>query len=108
VQLIPPYSTSLADYIQPGSEKLHVILLQRDLSQTDYQIRLFFSIIHNGRIIMRTARGYNPPPIALSPGLPTVLSGSDLAPYFETRNLDFVAYDRNLYERTKTLSEGSF
>jgi len=108
VQLIPPYSTSLADYTQPGSEKLRVILLQRDLSQTDYQIRLFFSIIHNGRIIMRTARGYNPPPIALSPGLPTVLSGVDLAAYFESRNLDFVGYDHNLYERTKTLPEGSF
>jgi len=107
VQLIPPYSTSLADYTQPGSEKLRVILLQRDLSQTDYQIRLFFSIIHNGRIIMRTARSYNPPPIALSPGVPTVLSGSDLAAYFESRNLDFVGYDRALYERTKVLQEGS-
>jgi len=56
---------------------------------------------------MRTARGYNPPPIGLTPGVPTVLSGSDLAAYFETRNLDFTGYDRNLYERTKILPEGS-
>ncbi len=108
VQLVPPYSTSLTDYVQSGSEKLRVILLQRDLSQVDYPVRLFFSIYLNGKLIIRTARGYNPPPFSLSPGVPTILSGSDLAAYFETRNLDFVGYDRALYERTKTLPEGSF
>ncbi|MDJ1482962.1 fibronectin type III domain-containing protein [Cytophagaceae bacterium YF14B1] len=108
VQLVPPYSTNLTDYAQPGSEKLRVILLQRDLSQANYQVRLFFSIYLNGRLIIRTARGYNPPPISLAAGVPTVLSGVDLAPYLETRNLDFVGYDRNQYEKTRTLPEGSF
>ena len=108
VQLIPPYSTYLTDYAQPGSEKFRVILLQKDLSQASYQLRLRFSIILDGKTIMITSRSYNPPPLTLAPGIPTVISGADLADYLDSRYLDFVGYDRNLYERTKSLPEGSF
>jgi hypothetical protein len=67
LQLLPPYSVYLSDYAQPGAEKLRVILLQRDLSQAAYSLRLVFSVELNGRVIMRTARSYNPPPLSLDP-----------------------------------------
>ncbi len=108
VQLIPPYSTYLTDYAQPGSEKFRVILLQRDISQAGYQVRLRFSIILDGKTIMVTSRSYNPPPLTLSQGIPITITGADLADYLDSRYLDFVGYDRNLYERTKSLPEGSF
>ncbi len=108
VQLIPPYSTYLTDYAQPGSEKFRVILLQRDLGHLTYQLRLRFSIILDGKTIMITSRSYNPPPLTLPPGIPTTITGADLADYLDSRYLDFVGYDRNLYERTKSLPEGSF
>ena len=108
VQLLPPYSTYLTDYAQPGSEKFRVILLQKDLSQASYQLRLRFSIILDGKTIMITSRSYNPPPFTLAPGIPTVISGADLADYLDSRYLDFVGYDRSQYEKSKSLPEGSF
>ncbi len=108
LQLLPPYSVYLSDYAQPGAEKLRVILLQRDLSQAAYSLRLVFSVELNGRVILRTSRLFNPPPLPLDPGVPTVISGADLAPYLDSRNLEFVGYSREQYERTRALPEGSY
>lgn len=107
-QLVPPYSVYLSDYATPGNEKLRVILVQRDLTQPSYQLRLVMSVELNGKIIMRTSRTYNPAPISLNPGIPTVISGADLAPYLDSRNIDFVGYSKEQYERTKALPEGSY
>jgi hypothetical protein len=107
-QLVPPYSVYLSDYATPGNEKLRVILVQRDLTQPAYQLRLVMSVELNGKVILRTARTYNPPPISLSPGIPTVISGADLSPYLDSRNIDFVGYSREQYERTRALPEGSY
>lgn len=107
-QLIPPYSVYLSDYATGGNEKLRVILLQRDLTQPSYQLRLVMTVELNGQVIMRTSRAYNPPPINLNPGIPTVISGAELAPYVDSRNIDFVGYSRDQYERTKALPEGSY
>jgi hypothetical protein len=107
-QLVPPYSVYLSDYATPGNEKLRVILVQRDLTQPSYQLRLVMSVELNGKIIMRTSRTYNPPPISLNPGIPTVISGADLSPYLDSRNIDFVGYSKEQYERTKALPEGSY
>jgi len=107
-QLIPPYSVYLSDYATPGNEKLRVILVQRDLTQPSYQLRLVMSVELNGKIIMRTSRTYNPPPISLNPGIPTVISGAELAPYLDSRNIDFAGYSKEEYERTKALPEGSY
>ena len=108
VRLIPPYGVYLPDYASPGQEKLQAILLLRDLTQASLDIRLRIEIHHNGRLLMRTSGAYNPVPITLFPGQPTIISGTELAPYLESRNLDFVGYDRNLYERNKALPEGSY
>ncbi len=108
LQLLPPYSVYLSDYAQPGGEKLRVILLQRDLSQAVYQLRLAFSVELNGRVILRTASTFNPAPLSLDPGVPTILSGADLAPYLDSRNLEFVGYSRQQYEKTRALPEGSY
>jgi len=108
VQVMPPYSVYLSDYATPGNEKLRVVLLQRDLSRPAYQLRLVMAVELNGKIILRTSRTYNPPPINLDPGIPTVISGADLAPYVDSRNLDFIGYSREQYEKTKSLPEGSY
>ena len=107
-QLVPPYSVYLSDYASPGNERLRVILVQRDLSQPSYQLRLVMSIELNGRIIMRTSRTFTPPPLNLEPGIPTIISGPDLAGYLDSRNIDFVGYSREQYERTRALPEGSY
>jgi Fibronectin type III domain len=108
VQIIPPYSVYLADYATPGNDKLKLILVQRDVSRPSYQVRLSFSIELNGKTILRTSPSFNPPPITLDPGIPTIISGVDLQPYLDSRNLDFNGYSRDEYERTKALPEGSY
>jgi hypothetical protein len=107
-QLIPPYSVYLPDYATPGNDKLRLIMLQRDLSRPAYQVRLQLSVELNGRIILQTSRAFNPPPINLDPGIPTIITGVDLQPYLNSNNLDFVGYSRTEYERTKALPEGSY
>src|SRR5579871_916025 len=107
-QLIPPYSVYLTDYAAPGNEKLRLILMQKDLTQATYQLRLVVNIELNGNIIMRTSRLYHPAPIVLDPGIPTIITGSELFPYLDSRNLDFIGYSRSDYERTRALPEGSY
>jgi TANFOR domain-containing protein len=107
-QLVPPYSVYLSDYATNGNERLRVILLQRDLSQPSYQLRLAMTIELDGRVIMRTSSRFVPPPITLAPGVPTVIAGAEMAPYVESVNIEFIGYDRAQYERTKSLPEGSY
>ncbi len=106
--LTPPYSVYLADYAAPGCEQLRVILLQRDLTQSSYQLYLKMSIEWNGREIIRTTPAYRPSPIIVSPGVPTVISGSDLYHYLDPQNMDFTGYSRETYLRTKALPEGQY
>ena len=80
-QLVPPYSVYLTDYATPGNDKLRLVMLQRDLTKPSYQIRLQFSLELNGTIILRTSPLFNPAPIHLDPGTPTLITGIDLQPY---------------------------
>jgi predicted chitinase len=108
VQLLQPYSVYLSDYATDGNQKLRVILQQGDLSRPVYQLRLVMSVELNGRVIMRTSRFFNPAPITLDPGVPTVIAGAELAPYVDSRNIDFIGYSKEQYEKTKALPEGSY
>lgn len=107
-QLTPPYAVYLADYATPGNDKLRLVVLQRDLTKPSYQVRLRLTVEFNGSVIMRTSRAFNPPPLTLDPGVPMIISGADLQPYLDSRNLDFTGYSREEYERTKALPEGSY
>lgn len=107
-QLVPPYSVFLSDYATAGNERLRVILLQRDMTQPSYQLRLHMIIELNGGVVMRTSSAFRPLPIELSPGIPTVISGGDMAPYVDSRNIEFIGISREDYERTRSLPEGSY
>jgi predicted chitinase len=107
-QLTPPYSVNLADYAAPGCEQLKVIIVQRDLTQAPYMLYLKMQIELNGRVIIRTSPPYIPPPLTLEPGLPTIISGTDLYPFFDPQNMDFVGYSRETYMDTRLLPEGAY
>jgi TANFOR domain-containing protein len=108
VQVMPPYSVYLSDYATPGNDKLKLIMVQRDVTRSSYQVKLVFSIELNGKVILRSSPSFNPRPILLDPGVPMVISGLDLQPYLDSRNLDFIGYSRDEYERTKALPEGNY
>jgi TANFOR domain-containing protein len=107
-QLVPPYAVYLTDYATPGNEKLRLVVLQRDVTKPFYQIRLQLSVELNGSVIMKTSPAFRPAPITVDPGAPVIISGTDLQPYLDSRNLDFSGISREEYDRTKALPEGNY
>ncbi len=107
-QLIPPYSVYLPDYAVAGSDKLRLIIVQKDLVEPSYSLRLHMTVEWNGKVIMRTSPQFMPTPIVVSPGVPTIIGGTELAPYLDSKNIDFTGYSREQYERTRSLPEGSY
>lgn len=108
-QIIPPYSVYLPDYAVPGSDKLRVILVQNDLTQPSYEVRLRMTVEMNGAVIMRTSPAFTPKPLVLNPGIPTIISGADLYDYLNSNNIDFSGgFSRETYDRTKALPEGAY
>jgi TANFOR domain-containing protein len=109
LQLVPPYSVYLADYAAPGNDKLRAILTLNDLSQPSYTIRLRLKVELNGRVIMQTDPVYRGSAITLMPGMPQIITGSQLNEYLVSDHLQFVnGFSRENYERTKALPEGAY
>jgi hypothetical protein len=107
-RLTPPYSVNLSDYAAPGCEQLKVIILQRDLTQAPYMLYLRMEIELNGKVIIRTSPQYVPPVLTIEPGIPTVISGTDLAVFLDPANMEFTGYPREAYMRSKVLPEGAY
>jgi len=106
-QLIPPYSGYLPDYADPASEKLRIILQFNDFTVPQYNVRLKIEIKGNGFTLL-TKQLFNPPPITVQPGVPLLISGTDLAPYLNSNNLDFIGINQSQYEQGKSLPEGYY
>lgn len=106
-QLIAPYSGYLPDYADASSEKLKIILQFNDFSVAQYSVRLKLEIQGNG-FSMISKSLYMPSPIVLQPGIPHQISGSDLAPYLSSNNLDFTGINQSSYEQNKSLPEGFY
>ncbi|MDX1627465.1 MAG: fibronectin type III domain-containing protein, partial [Fulvivirga sp.] len=106
-QLIPPYSTYLADYVALGSNKLALNIFLGDLNRQDLQIRLRLRIEGNG-IRVESKPEYLPPPILLQGGVPERLTAADLEPYFRPENLNFQGITRQQFEQTGQLPEGLY
>ena len=106
-QLLPPYSTYLPDYGDPANEKLKCILVLQDFSVTHRDVKLEIKITGNGFTIQTSAQ-YIPSPITLTPGVPVLITASDLAPYLATQNLVFTGINAADYELRKILPEGYY
>ncbi|MCS3799154.1 deaminase domain-containing protein [Niastella sp. OAS944] len=109
LQLIPPYSVYLADYSAPGNDKLRVILTLNDLTVPSYTVRLRLKVELNGQVIMQTDPAYRPSGITILPGMPQIITGTQLNEYLVSDHLQFLnGFSRDNYERTKALPEGAY
>ena len=109
VRLVPPYNTFLSELSQGNSDKVQVILLQRDQSVPSYDVRLKFKVKLAGNTIFETAPNFVSPIINLEQNTPVVLSGADLASYFQANNLVFAnANLRNIYVNNGQIPEGLY
>ncbi|MBX9851382.1 MAG: fibronectin type III domain-containing protein, partial [Cytophagaceae bacterium] len=103
----PPYSLYLSDYVAPGSDKLNISLFLKDLTKTNYPVKLRLTIEGEG-ITIRTLDHVTFDPIYLNGGELLELSGSDLTQYFNPKNLSFQGIDKNSYTKTNRLPEGIY
>jgi len=87
-QLRPPYSLFLSDYAAPGSERLALNVFLVDAGRPELNVRFRLRIEGQG-IRIETKPEFLPPPTSLTGGVPLQLISADLAPYFESRNLNF-------------------
>jgi TANFOR domain-containing protein len=107
VQLTPPYSLYLSDYAAPGSERLRVTAFLIDATRPELNVRFRLRIEGNG-IKIETKPEFLPPPITLLGGVPLQLISSDLAAYFDPRNLNFTGITQREVEQRGALPEGLY
>jgi TANFOR domain-containing protein len=109
LQLVPPYSVYLPDYAAPGNDKLRVILTLNDLTQPSYTVRLRLKVEFNGQVIMQTDPAYRASPITILPGMPQIITGTQLNELLVSDHMQFMnGFNRENYERTKALPEGAY
>lgn len=105
--IAPPYSPYLSDYTTSATDKISVNLLFNDPVRFELGVKLRVTIEGSG-ITITTRPDYNPEPLYLQSGIPERLTGTELAPYLDPRNLDFRGLDKRQYERTGALPEGVY
>lgn len=107
-QLISPTPLQLSAITSGNSPKLLITLTNRDLQGVTLNIKLKVTI--SGPVgQIKTSVGAVLPPITLPNGIPTTLTATDLAPYFNTNNLDFIgSLSKAQYTTAGKLPEGSY
>ncbi len=105
VNLVPPYSLYLSDYVSGSRERLIVTLLNRDVQYNSMPVRLRLTVKGNG-FTMQTRPYASVPQIILEPNIPYKLTIDDLLPYFDTRNLSAQGLGGDSYVKGGRLPEG--
>lgn len=105
--LTPPYSLYLSDYSSPESNTIQAVIHLGDLERLTYKVKFRITIEGPG-ITLITKGTYHPPPVILEGGATEILSGYDLAGYFNPANLDFTGASRNDFVKKGSLPEGHY
>ena len=106
--LTPPYSLTLSDYSQTGSQRLVVTIMVKDVTVTNLPVRLYLKMETMSGVTIETIPTAAVTPIFLSGGEVSILFGDDLKDYFDIRNLQFKGYSKDEYRRTGQLPEGLY
>ncbi|UKN01171.1 fibronectin type III domain-containing protein [Paracrocinitomix mangrovi] len=107
VSITPPYSSYLPDYADPFNNQMKILLTLTDFAVPSHQVKLRFTIEGTGYTIKTKEDLSTLPTITLTPGVPMEVSGSMLAPYLSSDNLQFLqGIDKAQYEATQLLPEG--
>lgn len=105
VNLLPPYSLYLSDYVSGSRDRLVVTLLNRDVQYQSMPVRLRLTVKGNGFSIQ--TRSYAAvSQLTLDPNVPLRLTTSDLEPYFDTRNLSAQGLGGDSFLKGGRLPEG--
>jgi Fibronectin type III domain len=106
-QLVPPFSGYLNDYSSPNNDNLRIYLTLTDFSLPSYDVKLKFKLTGNN-ITIQSKSWYYAGPFTLEPGVPLLISGSDLSGMLNQNNLDYAGITAQQYNQTKVLPEGFY
>jgi hypothetical protein len=108
--VLTPMPSKLTNFYSDNTQKLFVILTNKDLGNPSIPAKLKVTIIgSNTQIVSRVGSEIGVSPILLDAGVPKTLTQQDLAPYFNINNLDFVGgFSKSQYSTTGVLPEGNY
>lgn len=106
INIIPPYSVYLPDYVSSTSNKLNVSIVVNDPNPQELSAKLKFTILSDG-ISITTRPDFKPSPIRISTGV-NVLTSADLVPYFDAAALNFQGMDKGQFIKSGRLKEGIY
>jgi len=108
VIMVPPHPVYVSDYYGIGSSAFQTILNLNDLNELTWDVRLKITIEGEG-IKLESKQTYIPSfPITLTAGIPTTLSGSDFAGYFDINNLNLEGITTQSLTQSGKLPEGLY
>lgn len=104
VQVLPPYSTYLPDYVNSANKVVFTLL-----SYTNANVRLKASIKGDNGISVTTSDSYRPAsPIALTAYQQKMLTGLDLKNYLDFNSASVTGINKNDLFRGSGIPEGSY
>ena len=106
-QSVPPHTGNIADWTAPGTNRLGVNLILKDVNEVNYQARLKVRISGQG-ITLRSKNNLPFAPIELRYGAPLQLNGNDLSQLLHYENLFFENYSIQQYEANGGLPDGTY
>lgn len=107
IELLPPYSTRLSDYVTDDIQRIAINLYNRDVTLGNYDVKLSFKIEGQG-ISITTSPYFMPPPINIAGGEYVKLFGFDLDQYFNPDNLLFSGLSKSEYKKLGRLPDGIY
>jgi hypothetical protein len=108
--VLTPMPSKLTNFYTDNTQKLFVILTNKDMGNPSIPVKLKVTIIGSStQIVSRVGSEIGVSPILLDAGVPKALTQQDLAPYFNINNLDFVGgFSKSQYNTTGVLPEGNY
>ena len=105
VNVSPPYSFYLSDYVSGSRERVSVTLLNRDVQYSSMPVRLRIMVKGNGYRLQSLPYA-SVAPLILEPNVPYRLSMEELRPYFDPHNLSGQGLGASGYLKGSRLPEG--
>ncbi len=107
VQLLPPHPLKLSDYMDESGNGIIATIVLKEAGRIQFPVRLRITI-EGQEVRVVTRQTYIPPPIFLDGNVPAILTGADLAGYFNLRNLEVSGSAANSVTRGQPFPEGVY
>ena len=92
--LTPPYSSRIADYANPLSNRIQLQVITTDLSVQNRLVQLYVEIKGNGLTVASAPLLSGVSPLRINGGEILRLTDAELAPYFQLRNLQGITSEQ--------------